>query len=81
MVRRMRNTETVALVLYGLAIYGAIGFLFALVFLTFGIGRIDPSARGTGLGFRLVILPGVVLLWPLLLAQWIGSRAPTESAR
>jgi hypothetical protein len=81
MVRRMRNIETVALILDGLAIYGAIGFLFALAFLTFGIGRIDPAARGTGLGFRLVILPGVVVLWPLLLARWIGSRTQAEGAR
>jgi hypothetical protein len=81
MVPRMRNIETVALVLDGLAIYGALGLLFALAFLTFGIGRIDPAARGTGLGFRLVILPGVVALWPLLLARWIGSRAQAEGTR
>lgn len=72
----MGDIRTVALILDGVALYGAAGFLFALAFLTVGIGRIDPGARGSGLGFRLTILPGVVALWPLMLARWIVGGAP-----
>jgi len=51
--------------------YGALGALFAAAFVTRGIGRVDPAAKGTGAGFRLIVLPGSVVLWPLLLAEWI----------
>jgi len=76
MVRLMGEIHTVALVLEAAALYGAAGFLFALAFLTVGIGRIDPGARGSGLGFRLTILPGVVALWPLMLVRWIVGGTP-----
>ena len=50
--------------------YVAAGALFAAAFLTWGVSRIDPVARQGTLGFRLIILPGVVALWPLLLFKW-----------
>jgi hypothetical protein len=52
-------------------LYAAMGLAFAIVFLAVGIGRIDSQARTSGLGFRLIILPGVAALWPLLLTRWI----------
>jgi len=56
--------------------YFSLGVLFAAAFLTAGISRVDPLAKGSGAGFRLMILPGVVALWPLLLARWIrGGRS------
>lgn len=54
-------------------IYGGIGLLFGLAFVTRGIQRIDPAARGTGWGFRLLVLPGVVALWPFMAARWLRS--------
>jgi hypothetical protein len=72
----MGNVHTVELVLEAAALYGAIGFLFALAFVAVGIGRIDPGARGSGLGFRLTILPGVVALWPVMLVRWIVGGEP-----
>jgi len=59
-----------------LAVTGAylgIGLLFGLPFVAFGIQRVDPAARGTGWGFRLLVLPGVVALWPLLASRWLRS--------
>jgi hypothetical protein len=61
-----------------LQIYLAAGALFALPFVGNWVGRIDPSARGGTLGFRLVILPGVIALWPLLLRRLLTGRAPQE---
>ena len=75
----MGNIETVTDILSALALYAGAGFLFALAFLTVGIGRIDPAARGSGIGFRLTILPGVVALWPLMLVRWIVGGAPHGS--
>jgi hypothetical protein len=54
-----------------LALYGLAGAAFAAAFVTFGIHRVDPVAENASLGFRLIVLPGVAALWPLLLAPWI----------
>ena len=51
--------------------YAALGVAFAIVFATTGAGRVDPVAKSSGIGFRMMILPGVAALWPLLLARWI----------
>jgi hypothetical protein len=61
-------------------VYLGLGLLFGLVFVTALVGRIDPGAREAGKGFRLLILPGAVLLWPLLLLRVARgqSQPPTE---
>ena len=53
-----------------LGLYAAAGLLFALAFVIFGAPRIDASARGSGLAFRLLIFPGSVAMWPLLWSRW-----------
>jgi hypothetical protein len=45
------------------------GLLTAAAFLTVGIDRVDPSARGA-FAFRPLLVPGVLLLWPLVLWRW-----------
>jgi hypothetical protein len=61
--------------------YAAVGLLFAPLFVARGVARVDSSAEGASLGFRLVILPGVVALWPLLAARWArgANETPTEN--
>lgn len=56
-------------------VYALIGVAFALLFVTTGIHRVDPGAEGSGAGFRLIVLPGVAALWPLLLMRWIRAGA------
>ena len=51
--------------------YLALGILFALAFVAVGIGRVDPVAKDSGIGFRLIIFPGAVAMWPWLLKRWI----------
>jgi hypothetical protein len=51
--------------------YLALGILFALAFVAIGIGRVDPVAKDSSVGFRLIIFPGVVAMWPWLLKRWI----------
>lgn len=50
--------------------YAGLGAVAAALFLTVGIGRIDPEARGSYL-FRLLMIPGAIGLWPLVL--WRGG--------
>ena len=57
-------------VIYWLALtYIWCGGAVAVAFLAFGLDRIDPSARG-GYAFRPLLVPGLMLLWPLVLATW-----------
>lgn len=67
----------VLLVLAG--VYAAAGAIFALAFIVRGVSRLDPAAAAGSAGFRAVIVPGVIALWPLLLHRWwAGQTAPPE---
>jgi hypothetical protein len=59
-------------------IYLVAGWLFAVPFVLYGAGRIDPRARGGSVGFRLLILPGTAALWPLLALRWLRGASPPE---
>lgn len=59
-----------------LAAWACAGLLFAMAFVTSGIHRVDPNTRGAGWGFRLIITPGVIALWPLLLRRWLRAGGP-----
>jgi hypothetical protein len=57
-------------IVYTLAIYAGLGLVFAGPFVRFGVQRLDSEAQGSGVGFRLLILPGVAVFWPMLLYRW-----------
>ena len=46
-----------------------IGAAVAAVFLTIGIDRVDADARDAYV-FRPLLIPGVLLIWPLVLWRW-----------
>lgn len=62
--------ETARTLLWVAEWWGWIGLAVAAPFLTFGVDRIDPSARGSYL-FRVLAIPGVVMLWPVVLLRWL----------
>lgn len=66
-------TEFVQTGLVVLAAYGAAGLLFAFGFQLRGLASTDAAARGAGLAFRLLIMPGVIVLWPLVAMRWISA--------
>ena len=55
--------------------YAATGVVFAIVFVARGVSRVDEHAAGAGLGFRLIVFPGVAALWPFLLSRWMRARS------
>ena len=63
-----------------LGIYVLLGLAFAVPFVWRGARCVDPAAAGGTWGFRLLVLPGVVALWPLLLKRWWANAGapPTE---
>ena len=53
-------------------IYLGIGVLFAVLFLSLRLKKSDPDAEGSSIGFRAIVLPGIILLWPALARRWIA---------
>ncbi|MGI9407139.1 MAG: hypothetical protein ACR2O4_12285 [Hyphomicrobiaceae bacterium] len=72
--------ETVTAILMFARWWLTIGAVVALVFLTIGIDRIDENARSSYI-FRPLLVPGVLLIWPIVLWRWIvlernGAQCP-----
>jgi hypothetical protein len=59
--------------------YAIAGVVFAAMFLTRGIAQVDPRVVGAPWTLRLLILPGIVALWPLFARRWAtGASVPIE---
>jgi hypothetical protein len=64
---------------WGLTGYALLGVGFALLFVVWGVARVDDAAQEAGWGFRLLILPGAAALWPWLAWRWWrGGEPPSE---
>ncbi|MFK7847519.1 MAG: hypothetical protein AB8G77_19665 [Rhodothermales bacterium] len=62
-----------------IGIYLGLGVLFAILFLSLRLKKSDPDANGSSIGFRAIVLPGIILLWPALARRWIaGITTPHE---
>lgn len=69
----------IVFVLFAFAAYLVGGLLFAIPFVLVGVKRIDPHAAHGSWGFRMLIFPGTVFLWPLLARRWLaGAGEPPE---
>jgi hypothetical protein len=65
--------------LVAFATYLLCGCVFAIAFVLVGVKRMDPHAAQGSWGFRLLIIPGAVFLWPLLAKRWLsGAHEPPE---
>ena len=62
-----------------LGAYLACGLVFAIAFALVGVKEIDPHAAHGSWGFRLLVIPGTMAFWPLLLRRWLnGTHEPPE---
>lgn len=68
--------DTASAIIMLLEIWGVLGGLVALAFLGFGIDRIDADAKDAYI-FRPLLIPGVLLIWPLVLWRWWQIEAET----
>lgn len=67
----MTGSEALAGRVLGLVgAYLAIGTVATAAIQWRGLSRIDPGTRGAGAGFRLLVTPGLVALWPVVLLAW-----------
>jgi hypothetical protein len=60
------------LILLLVGIYILAGLLFAIAFVLKGVDQIDETAAGASWGFRVIIIPGTAVFWPLLLKRWLS---------
>ena len=66
------------------AVYLLIGVLFVIPFLMKGLNKIDEGANDSTIGFKIIIIPGVIVFWPLLLKRWKkrnGNHGDTKAQR
>lgn len=68
-----QGMQMAELILLGVALYAAVGTIVGAAFVCRGVERVDSAARGAPRGFRLLIFPGSVALWPLLISRWRRS--------
>ena len=62
-------------------IYLGLGVLFVIPFLIKGISKVDEGVHGGTTGFKIIIIPGVIVFWPVLLKKWlrVKNNNPTET--
>ena len=62
---------------YAFEAYALLGVVFAALFVSVGVHRVDSEASASGFAFRLLIVPGVAAFWPMLLGRWVrGLQEP-----
>ncbi len=54
-------------------VYLVAGLLFSIAFLVKGLQKIDEVAHAGSLGFRIIIFPGCVVFWPVLMRLWMNA--------
>jgi hypothetical protein len=68
-------------VIWGMYTYVLAGSIFAGCFVARGVQKVDSEARSAGIGFRLLIFPGAVAFWPLLLKRWVAAAGEPPGER
>ena len=73
------TNELVAGCLIAVGSYLGLGCLFAVPFVVRWVGRLDANAEHGTWGFRALIFPASVALWPLVAQRVLASpRVPVE---
>jgi len=65
---------TIEVISIAAGIYLLLGVLFVVPFLLKGLTKVDAGAHGGTIGFKIIIIPGVIVFWPLLLRKWMKAN-------
>jgi len=71
----MSLINVVSLILIIIGVYLLVGLVFCVALLIIGLPDMDPSTRKSGFGFKLIIVPGILVFWPILWKKWKDSRS------
>ncbi len=62
-----------------ITLYVVCGIVAAPILAFKGLDHIDDAAEGSSLGFKLIVIPGLILFWPLIVSRVRhNQKAPTE---
>jgi len=61
----------VTIILMAFAAYLAAGVVFLIPFQIKGLQKIDEGVHGSSVGLSIIIIPGCIVFWPILLQKWI----------
>jgi hypothetical protein len=64
-------TTIVFILLLMAAVYLLAGIVFTIFFQAKGLSKIDEGVHGSSWGFRIIIIPGCIVFWIVLLRKWI----------
>jgi hypothetical protein len=56
-------------------LYFGIGLVFGIWFIIAGAPKLDEGAKGTPWHFRLILLPGSILIWSVLLYKLVTRKS------
>jgi len=62
------------IIIYIALIYATLGVIFSIPFLSRWIHTVDESTHESSLAFKLTILPGCIVFWPLLLKRYMELK-------
>ncbi len=65
------------LFIYGFYLYFILGIAVAIWFCFFKVTKTDAAAAGTSFWFKLIIVPGSMLLWPFVLYKLSSAKNHT----
>ncbi len=68
-------------IVVALAIYFGIGVVVAILFLVFGVAKLDASAKGASVFFRPMIFLGCVTIWPFIILRWLSGRRINQATQ
>jgi hypothetical protein len=68
-------TASAAIILWVVGLYAGAGALVALGFAAVAAPRLSGHGPHTPMtwGARLLLIPGAILFWPLVLKRWLGE--------
>ena len=68
----------IAIFLYLLGGYVLLGLLFGIYFFVAGAARMDSGIKDSRWTVRLLLLPGAIGLWPLLIRKAFGRKSTSD---
>lgn len=60
-----------AIVLFASSLYVSLGVCVGLAFVVLGVTRVLPQPATVTIPARLLLFPGAVALWPVVLRRWL----------
>ena len=67
--------QFVEILVYLFYTYLGLGLIFSIWFVFAGVNRVDTGMQGVKWIMRLMLIPGTMALWPLMLKKYLNARS------